>query len=69
MDGANFASVSESTAEAVAVADSRALTSSNASQASLTQDMLRDLNLKYLQCVQVPHRGYATALVMRHATG
>lgn len=51
------------------MADSRALTSSNASQASLTQDMLHDLNLEYLQCVQVPHRGYATALVMRHATG
>lgn len=30
--------------------------------------MLQDLDLTYIQCVQVPHRGFATALVLRHSS-
>ena len=42
---------------------------SNHHQGTYARSLLSTLNLSAIHCVQVPHRGYATALVLDHASG
>ena len=49
--------------------DGRKLTSSNERQHVIAQSLVSALNLSAIQCVQVPHRGYATALILDHSSG